>query len=160
VNRLVIAMVCSNVLGAWMFAQESAAGKLANAQVTDSIVRVKNLPVSMLDKRLPATRLQDWLQAMAGADAKINWAYVRAVATTGSHDHPDHVEAVARLNHGETFFVAIALAPDVRHPSFESGSIIVSQFENVELERLSNLPAGIGKLRETNQKKVPSEAQR
>jgi hypothetical protein len=154
----VIAVVCSSVLGAWTFAQERAPQKLPDAHVADSIARVKDLPASKLDECLPATRLADWLQAAGGPDAKINWAYVKAAAD--SHGHPDHVEAVATLNHDQTFFVAIALVPDVRHPSFESGWVIVSQVGDVELERLSDLPAAIDKLREKNQKLVPSEAQR
>lgn len=116
----------------------------SQTEVEKTLATVKNVPTSKLDRALPETRLQDWLEAQAGSEGQIHWDYQYGSETRV----PVHfVEAVVTFNKDQSFLVSIDVDGHGKHPSFESGWVILGKQRSIELERLSDLPQALNKLR-------------
>lgn len=154
-NRVAIGLFCLVTLGQVGFSQMATIGQPSDLEVATAIAMVKNMPASKLDRRLSGTRLEDWLQTQGGAGARINWAYEQAAEPWASLRC---VQAVVSLGKDQSFLVSIDVSQDARHPSFESGWVVVRRGQIVELERLSDLPHLLSKLRETSQNAIETRS--
>jgi len=150
-----LVFVCACVFASSASAQVALHQLSENAEL---IAKVQSMPASMLDKKLPSVRLADWLQAVGGPSARIAWALDTTAETAQSRAFPDCVEAVATLKNGQSFMVMIAVGADARHPFFQSGWVIISRHENIDLERLSDLPGAMARLNKTNENSSHTEA--
>ena len=158
-KRLVILIsLLVGILGSFASAQAGVPQELADARRADLISKVQNMPASKLDKKLPAIRLADWLQAQGGQDARIAWAFRSAAGTPESRNSPDCVEVVATLKNDRSFMVMIAVGKDALQPSLQSGWVIISPHETIDLERLSDLSGAMIKLNKTNANSSRTEA--
>ena len=148
--------VCGVVLG--LLASPQVFAQQLTAEKAELIAKVQNTPASRLDKKLPAVRLADWLQAQGGPDARIAWAFRSTAGTPESRSFPDCVEAVATLKNDQSFMVMIAVGADARHPSLQSGWVIISRHEIIDLERIRDLPGAMAKLNKANENSSHTEA--
>jgi len=148
--------VCACVLGS--LASAKVAVQQLTAEKVELIAKAQNMPASKIDKKLPAVRLADWLQAQGGPDAGFTWAFRSAAGTPEARGVPDCVEAVATLKNDQTFMVSIAVGKDARHPSFQAGWVVINRHEIIDLERLSDLPGAMAKLNKANENSSHTEA--
>lgn len=155
---MILISLLVGVVGSFASAQAGVPQQLTDAQMADLITKVQNMPASMLDKKLPAIRLADWLQAQGGPDARIAWVFRSAAGTPESRNIPDCVEADATLKNDQSFMGMIAVGRDARHPVLQSGWVIISRHENIDLERLSDLPGAMSKLHKANENPSHTEA--
>jgi hypothetical protein len=158
-RRLSLCFVCCSIFCIALSAQVNAPGQPTDARVADLIAQVKNMPASKLDAALPSTKLEEWLQAQAGPDAKIGWAFrsVPQDAKAGAHGAPACVEAVATLNDGRSFWVLIDVSTNPDHPRLFDANVLTGKTEMSEVRRLHDLPRV---LRQTSHDPDHSEAQR
>jgi hypothetical protein len=90
---------------------------LASAQTSQerkAISYAKSIPVSQLDKKLPAIPFERWLTATAGAGAQVTWGVNDCGEQTGttidnSRDFPICVEVTARMRDDREIVVSIAV---------------------------------------------------
>jgi hypothetical protein len=166
-NRtMILCLLCSGIFCALALAQTSAPPALTDAKSAEldaAINTVRNLAVHRLDHKLPRVTLADWLQAQAGPDVRMNWAfrYDPEAGSTGWEGPPDMVEADMALNDGQSVVVEIAVAHCNRQvegchrrvPSVFLINVITGRdattgrLVSSELDRLSDLPRFLQRLR-------------
>lgn len=116
----------------------------SQAEVDTALATVKSVPASKLDRDLPETRFEDWLETQAGPEGRAHWDYQYGNETS---DPVHFVEAVVTFNKEQSFFISIEVGEHRQHPSFDSGWVIVGRQRSIELKRLGDLPQVLKKLR-------------
>jgi hypothetical protein len=173
-SRLILSLFCSCIFGISAFAQANSPRELSDAeaaQIDARINKIKNLPAHRLDRRLPKVSFAEWLYAQAGPDTRVNWDlnYDPAAEDPGWNKPPHMVDAVIVLDDRQSVVVEVAIAhcnrqivgcrrhvPSVFRIDVITGkNPITGKFESAQLDRLSDLPPFLAKLKQTN-----SEAQR
>ena len=129
-----------------------------DAQLAELISSIQSTPVSKLDSKLPSVRLADWLQEQGGPEAKLAWS--GRCSSQPDVVYPAQVEVIATLNDKQTYYVSIGLRGHQSRPIFDTGWVTISKHESIELERLSDLPPVMTKLRASKQNSNLPEAQR
>ena len=142
-NRLAIGVFWFLAFCALAGSEVTRAQEPSQTEVDHALAAVKSAPTSTLDRGLPETRLEDWLQTQAGPEGRIQWDYQYSTAPSV---HMHFVEAVVTFNEDQSFMVSI----EVEHGqplSFESGWVILGRQLSIDLKRPSDLPQALNKLR-------------
>jgi len=111
----------------------SAPGTPTDAQVGAIIAKIQSMPVSKLDRKLPKTSLQYWLQAQASPDAKIAWAF-----EDNGHRKPDCVQINVLLRDGRYIFLEIDVGTNSRRPRIYHVSVITTRTQ-ADVSKLHDL---------------------
>lgn len=120
---LILSVLGSGILSLTIMGQVSSApSALTDAQVGAIIAKIQSMPVSKLDRKLPKISLQNWLQAQAGPDAKIAWAF-----EDNGHPKPDCVQTNVLLKDGRSLFLEIDVGTNSSRPRVYYASVIATR---------------------------------
>ena len=134
-------------------AQVSTPQSLTDAQTSELIEQVKQMPASRLDSGLPRERFAQWLQTEAGPGARIGWAmrYSPAAATDGGRDFPTCVEADAMMENGRSIIVLIGVGTPGKvgnRKAFVFKTQLMEPHDLIDLDHLRDLPAALSKMQQ------------
>ena len=141
-----LSLLCLCLAGITVFAQKSP---VIDSSVSELITKVKSVPASHLDKKLPAVRLEDWLQAQAGNSGSLGWVFRHdpAAGTVHKNGFPDCVEVDGKLKSGRGFVVLIDVGTDAEHPRIRNIAVVVpSRGYAAGVSKLSGLPDALRKI--------------
>lgn len=131
---LILSVLGFGILSLTIMGQVSSAPRaLTDAQVEAIIVKIQSMPVSKLDRKLPKTSLQNWLQAQAGPDAKIAWAF-----EDNGHQKPDCVQINVLLKDGRYILLEIDVGTNSRRPRVYYANVIATRTQ-AEVSKLRDL---------------------
>jgi hypothetical protein len=101
-------------MAAWLVLLMSVVAVAQTSQERKAISFAKAIPVSQLDKKLPATPFERWLTIQAGAGAQMTWEVTDCGEQTGTtadsgRDFPMCVEVNAHTRDDREIVVSIAV---------------------------------------------------
>lgn len=117
-------------------------GESTDSQTADLIARVKDVPVSTLEKGLPAARFEDWVRENTGPDWTTTWRFNRADELhSAGLDFIGSVDVRGDTADGRYFRLSIGTATNAKQVLlfWHSGAVNI-RHRWVGLEHLSQLP--------------------
>ncbi len=142
-QRAVRGLVWTCLLTSVALAQAGSSPESADPQAAGLIARVKNVPVSGLEKGLPTVRFEDWVRTTAGPDWIFTWGYSQGLKNATNHalDFPDTVDLRGDTKDGRYLRLSIGVTTNANQVLLYwlSGSAKV-QHQWVGLQHLSQLP--------------------
>jgi hypothetical protein len=145
-RSLCLSLLCLCLTGITVFAQASPVN---DSRVSELITKVKSVPASDLDKKLPAVRLEDWFQAQAGKGGSLGWVFRHdpAAGTVHKSGFPDCVEVDGKLKSGRGFVVLIDVGTDAEHPRVYDILVVVpNRRYGAGVSKLSGLPDALRRM--------------
>ena len=156
-KRLVILGSLPLLLGSLPMFSQTTHEPFTDAQATQLIQRVQNMPASKLDARLPSTRLADWLRVQLGDRGQATWTlrYAPSDESRQVSGFPDCVEMDAMINGNESVVMLIAVGHSSRQTPYlfdldvtTGKNTDTGKPESSELNHLSDLPSFLEDLRQ------------
>jgi hypothetical protein len=164
--RLTIIFLCL-MMSATMAVAQLDVDTLTDAELVHLIQQVKRIPASRLDAALPPITFAKWLQIESGPGAQIAWAlrYSNATSTDERESFPTCVETDARMEDGRSIIIFIGIGTQGKVRNIKPFVFRVDLWqpdesmrdESISLDRLSDLPAALRKVHETEN---PPEVQK
>ena len=126
-----------------VLAQAGPSRESTSAQIADLIARVKDAPVSGLQRGLPTVRFEDWVRTNAGPHWALTWSFTQGPKNAANHalDFPDSVDVRGDTKDGRYFRLSIGTTTNANQILlfWLSGAANV-QHRWVGLEHLNQLP--------------------